>query len=195
MRYKDIVKLNEKLFFTPEEVSEIFKISYSSAKVLCTRFVKKGIFLRIKKNFYITEQKFKSLSQEELFKISNFLQIPSYISFSTALSFYGVSTQVQRGFIENACLKRTRKIEVGEIVFNFYKIKKMYYFDFIKINDFFIATKEKALLDSLYLYSFGKYSLDISAIDFDKFDKGKLKKLIRVYPGKTRKILRKLCKI
>ncbi len=81
------------------------------------------------------------------------------------------------------------------VIFNFYKLKKNIYFDFIKKDDFFIATKEKAFLDAVYLYSFGKYKLDFNAIDFNKLDNKKLRSLIDFYPDKTKDIIKKLCKI
>jgi len=188
-------KLGEKAFFTKDDVAEIFGIKSESAKVLCTRFTKKGIFIRLKKNFYILSENLEKLNIEDLFKISNYLQVPSYISFLTALSYYGVSTQIQRGFIESASTRRTRKFKIQSFLFNFYKIKKNYYFGFVKENDIFIATKEKALVDSVYLYSFGKYKLDFSAIDFNKIDRAKLREVIDPFPERTKKILKKICRI
>jgi hypothetical protein len=113
----------------------------------------------------------------------------------TALSRYEVTTQVQRNFFESASLKRTKHIEVKDVTFNFYKLNRKYYFDFLKEGHFFIATMEKALLDSLYLYSFGKYRIDISSIDFDKFDNNKIKQMLDIYPPKTAKTVKKLCRI
>lgn len=98
-------------------------------------------------------------------------------------------------FFENSALKRSRKFNINGKRFNFYKLKKNYYFGFIKKGDIFIATKEKAFIDAMYLYSFGKYKLDISSLDMNKLDKGKLKQLARVFPKKTKKVLGEICKI
>jgi len=113
----------------------------------------------------------------------------------TALSFYELTTQVQRKFFESVCIKRTAKYEVDGVLFNFYKLKRELYFDFIKQGDFFIATKEKALLDAIYLYSFGKYSFDVSSIDMAKIDLKKIKKLLIKYPERTKGAFERICKI
>ncbi|MGA1842505.1 MAG: type IV toxin-antitoxin system AbiEi family antitoxin domain-containing protein [bacterium] len=194
MKYSDLDPL-KKIYFTVNDLSDALNIRVESARVLCSRYVKKGIFIRLKKGFYILASKWEYLTLENFYKISNFLQVPSYISFMSALSRYEVTTQVQRNFFESASLKRTKHIEVKDVTFNFYKLNKKYYFDFLKEGHFFIATMEKALLDSLYLYSFGKYKIDINSIDFDKFDNNKIKQMLDIYPPKTAKTVRKLCGI
>ena len=55
----------------------------------------------------------------------------------------------------------------------------------------FIAEKEKALIDCLYLFSFGKYKFDVDSIDFSKFDKIKLHKYLKFFPKKTIKVAKK----
>lgn len=194
MDYRQLQKLREKLYFTAQDVAGIAGIDSASSLVLCTRYTKKGIFVRLKKNFYVLEQVWENFSREDFFRISNFLQVPSYISFGTALSRYGVTTQLQQDFFESACLKRSRKFDIKGVAFNFYKLKKEYYFGFVRENNIFIATKEKAFVDSAYLYSFGKYKIDFSAIDLGKLDRGKIREIIKVFPGKTKSIIKKLCK-
>jgi predicted transcriptional regulator of viral defense system len=123
------------------------------------------------------------------------LQVPSYISFASALSYYEVTTQVQRKFFESVSLKRSKKIKEGGVEFDYYKFKKEYYFDFNKIGDFFIASKEKALVDALYLCSLGRYKIDFSALDFNKLDSKKLKKVLKSFPKKVSVLARKICRI
>lgn len=195
MRYFNLEKLKNKLFFTVEDVAESFNIKVASARVLCYRYVKKGIFIRLKKDSYILVHKWENLGWEDFFALSNYLQIPSYISFMTALSFYEVSTQIQRNFFESASLKRSLSFNVKGVTFNFYKLKKDYYFDFLKKENFFIAIKEKAFVDSVYLYSLGRYRLDFSSLDLDKLDKKRLKNILKKFPQRTKNIVKKICKI
>jgi predicted transcriptional regulator of viral defense system len=164
-------------------------------RVLCTRYIRNGFFIRLKKNFYVLTERWENFSKEDFLKISNFLQVPSYISFLTALSLYEVTTQVQRDYFESVSLKRSVRFNIEGVTFSFYKLKKKYYFDFIKKDDIFIATKEKAFIDSVYLYSFGKYKIDFSSLDLDKLDKNKIKKILKLYPQKTKNIVRKICGI
>lgn len=193
--YFKLKKLQKLLYFTIEDLADAFNIKPESARVFCSRYAKKGLLIRLKRNFYTLYEKWENNSQEDFLKISNFLQVPSYISFMTALSFYEVTSQIQRNFFENTCLKRTAKYEIKGVILNFYKLNKKYYFNFVKKGDIFIATKEKAFLDAIYLYSFGKYKIDFSSLDLDKLDKTKIKKLLKVYPQKTKRIVSKLCKI
>jgi len=195
MIYQNLKELGSRLYFTVKDAADILRVKPESAWVLCARYVKEGIFLRVRKNFYVLSQKWESFSREDFFRISNFLQVPSYVSFMTALSWYEVTTQVQRNFFESASLKRSLQYETEGVAFNFYKLQKEYYFDFIKKNNVFMATKEKAFLDSIYLYSFGKYRLDMSSLDLEKLDKIRMKRLMRPFPQKTQKIISKLCRI
>ncbi|MEA1927362.1 MAG: hypothetical protein U9N73_04090 [Candidatus Auribacterota bacterium] len=195
MDYNKIQKLNEKLFFTVEDVAKLFFLKPNSARVLCSRYRQRGIFIRVKNNFYVTESSWSIYGREEFYQISNFLQVPSYLSFMTALFFYGVTTQVPKSYYENASIRRSKEINVDGVSFNFRKIKSEYFFGFEKKNNFFIATPEKALIDSLYLYSLGRYSLDLAALDIGKLDQERLNGLIEVYPSKTKKAVKRICGI
>jgi predicted transcriptional regulator of viral defense system len=195
VKYLELKALESKPYFTSQDVAEILGIKHASAIVLSTRYVKKGLFIRLKKDLYVIKDRWQRNSHSEYFQIANILQVPSYISLLTALSFYEVTTQVQRGFFESVCVKRTARYEIDGILFNYYKLNKELYFDFIKQGDFFIATKEKALLDAVYLWSFGKYSFDLSSIDISKIDLKRLKKLLTKYPDRTKRAVEKICKI
>jgi len=193
MRYADLRTFRNRLYFTVEELQDLLGISRESARVLCSRYVKKGLFIRLKKNFYILSESWEGLSTEDLLKISNLLQVPSYISFSTALTFYEVTTQVQRNYFESASVKRSARFEIEGTVFNYYKLQRKYYFDFIRKGDLFIATKEKAFMDSIYLYSFGKYKLDFSAVDMERLEKRKIMALSEIYPERTKGVIKRIC--
>ena len=161
MRYIELKKLKERLYFTVEDVQDVLGTATGSARNLCSRYSQKGIFVRLKKNLYVLDEKWGNYTREDFYRISNVLQVPSYISFMSALSFYEVTTQVQRDFFENASLKRSARFDIKGTAFNFYKLQKKYYFDFIRDKDIFISTKEKAFIDSIYLFSFGKYKIEI----------------------------------
>jgi hypothetical protein len=65
------------------------------------------------------------------------------------------------------------------------------YFGFKKEKGFFIATPEKALLDALYLMSYGRYALDTSALDVAKLDRDKVKRISMEFPLRTQNRLNK----
>jgi len=62
---------------------------------------------------------------------------------------------------------------------------------FTRQQNFFIATPEKAFLDAVYLMSFGRYALDLSAIDDEKLNRKEIHRISQNYPPKTRKMLEK----
>ncbi len=186
MNYLKIRKI-KKLYFGYNEVAQILGITRNSARVTCTRMVKKGLLIRLKRDFYVLEEKWDNMSKENKFIIANILQVPSYISLMTALDYYGITTQMQRDFIESICIYRTKEIRIKETVFNYTKIKKEIYAGFVKGNGFFIATKEKAFLDAMYLFSLGKYNFDLTSIDYAKLDSSVLNEMLKCYPAYTQK--------
>lgn len=65
------------------------------------------------------------------------------------------------------------------------------YFGFKKEKEFFIATPEKALADAFYLMSYGRYALDVSALDSEKLNRDKILRLGMEFPLKTKNMLKK----
>lgn len=181
----------DKLYFGYEDLAKILGISLSSARVTASRYVRQGLLIRLKRNIYILREKWARAGREEKFIIANLGQVPSYISLMTALDYYEITTQMQRDRIESAAMKRTKEISTGGTTFSYVKFRGELYFGFKKEQGFFMATPEKALLDAVYLQSFGRYALDLSSIDAAKLDKRELKRLSRIFPLKTLKIIKK----
>ena len=192
MVYHQLLKI-QKPFFSLDDVAYTLEIQPASAAVLCSRYVKKGLLVRLKRGLYARAEKLANLGQEDLFRIANFLQVPSYISLMTALSYHGLTTQVQRGFFESISVKRTRKFEVGQFMFHYVKIRSDLYKGFERVEDVFIALPEKALLDSFYLASIGRYSFDVSSLDLTKVSGEVLENLSLPFPPRVRKFMEKCC--
>lgn len=181
----------KKTIFSSEDVATALDVKTSSAAVACNRYVKKGMLVRIMRGLYTQTEKLRHLEQKELFIIANFLQVPSYVSLMTALSYYGLTTQIQRNFFESISIKRTKRFEVEEFTFNYAKVMPELYYGFEKREGVFIAQPEKALLDSFYLASIGRYSLDVSSIDLTKVNERALADLSHRFPSKTKKMVEK----
>jgi predicted transcriptional regulator of viral defense system len=190
MKLRELNKI-KKLYFGYEEIATVFGISASSAKVTASRYVRQGLLLRMKKNVYVRREVWNATGIEEKFLLANLGQVPSYISLMTALEYYEVTTQVLRNFFESVAIKRTKEINLNGSVFRYTKVASGLYFGFKKEKDFFIATPEKALLDAFYLMSYGRYSLDVSALDATKLDRDEVKRLSAGFPLKTRNMLKK----
>lgn len=188
-------ELRERLFFTAQDVASAYGITLRSAHVLCSRYVKRGTFIRLKKNFYILDRDWEQYGRGQFFQICNFLQVPSYISCMTALGFHGITTQVQRNWYESISKRRSHKIDAPGISFCYHKVQPPYFFGFARQDGFFIAGREKALLDAVYLNSLGLYPLDWSSLTLDILDREKLKDQMTPFPDRVKRKIRKLCKI
>ena len=100
MSYERLLELN-KTCITHHDVAQTLGIKLGSAEVWCSRYVRKGLLTRLKRGLYVKTENLAHMSQTGLFEIANILQVPSYISLMTALSYYGITTQVQRNFLES----------------------------------------------------------------------------------------------
>jgi len=188
MNYAKIRLLN-KFYFSYRDISRAFGISLASGRVAAARLVKSGDITRIKRGLYILSQRWGLPSLEERFMLANLIQVPSYVSLMTALSYYEITTQLQRDFIESVAYYRTKLVEVKEGSFNYSKINRKLYFGFSKVKGFFIASPEKAFLDAIYLKSLRKYNFDLTSINPGKLDMKQIKLMSDKYPLLTRKLL------
>ena len=188
-----ILNLNtiDKTFFGFRDISSALGIAHESARVVAHRYVKNGMLIRIKPNIFVLAEKWNSFGTHEKFQTANLLQVPSYISLTTALEYYEISTQIQRNYIECIAIKRTFAKIINGLTIRFSRISEALYFGFDKKNNVYIARPEKALLDSVYLTSLGRYSLDIAAISDNKFDKKILAQMVAAYPLRTKNLMRK----
>lgn len=187
-----ILELNNirKPFFHYLDISKALGISPQSARVTAHRYTKNSLLVRIKPNIFVLSEKWKNFSIENKFEVANLLQVPSYISLTTALEYYGITTQIQRNYIECISIKRSLSKEINEVTFRYSKLSSKLYFAFIKKDGFYIAQPEKALLDSIYLTSLRRYSLDISALSLNQINRKVLTDLSVFYPNGTKKMLR-----
>ena len=185
--------LRKKLFFTTEDIAAQFGITRASAHVFCNRQVKNGTFIRLRKDFYILDERRPYLDRQDFFVIANYLQVPSYVSCTTALVYHGLTTQAPQGWYESVALKRSIRYSAGDTTFSYFKLKKDYYFGFTKIGSFFMAGKEKAFVDACHLCAYGRYALDWSALDVDRLDKSALETMMAPFPDRTRSMVKKIC--
>jgi predicted transcriptional regulator of viral defense system len=188
MKYREISTINRD-YFGYEVLSRVLDITTASARVTANRYVKQGLLLRAKRNLYIFRDRLQYFESSQKFTLANLILVPSYISLMTALDYYEITTQMQRDFIESVALKRTREVVLDKITFNYTLIDSRLYFGFRKDKEYFIATPEKALLDAVYLKSFGRYAFDWSVLDRNKLDLKVIKKAIKKFPPRTQNLL------
>lgn len=109
------------------------------------------------------------------FTIANFLVDPSYISFETALSYHGILSQFP--YLITSATTKKAQVKTLHHTYQYYHLQPNLYFGYTYINNYLLATPEKALLDQLYLAT-KKYRL----VDWDEYDLEIIKpKIIKEY--------------
>jgi predicted transcriptional regulator of viral defense system len=184
----------EKPVFNAEDIANVLSISIKSAQVTASRYVSRGLLIRLKRDLFILPHQMQIATEEEIFYIANLLQTPSYISLTTALSYYELTTQQTPNFIESIASKRTIMFEVKNFQFNFSIVKDEFYFGFERKGIFFIATPEKALADMIYLSSQGNYNADFEAVDFNGFNKSEIEMILNKSSKAAQNLWQKLIK-
>jgi len=109
------------------------------------RLTDKKLIRRICRGYYINP--FSTATLEE---ISAYIYEPGYISLESALSRYGVLSQIPQVLTcVTTRLPRVFNTSLGAIEYR--QVKKCYFFGFDKEGSYFLAEPEKAFLDLLYL--------------------------------------------
>lgn len=171
-------------FFTTKTLKDIIGVKKESTFFKYIKaLVKDNILSKIERDKYILKKgKFSD------FEMANFLVYPSYISFESALNFWGVLSQFPYE-ITSATQKKTKIKKYQEKIFSYTHIDKRLFFGYQKINNFLIADKEKGLLDEIYLASKGIKNINFEELNLKDFRITILKKYFNFYP-KTRQILK-----
>jgi len=188
------LRLLKSLYFSARDVARAFALSEGAARLTCHRYAKEGLFIRLIRDVYVLSENWSHAKAMDFYILANRIQVPSYISFTTALAFYEITTQVQQNYIESVSQVRTKNVKVMKTEFQYMKIQRGLYWGYVKKNDCFIALPEKAMLDALYLMCLGRYRLDLGSIDLSKLDQRKLNRLLKRYPVNYQSRMRVLWK-
>jgi len=172
---------NSKLYlFTLKTINDVLDIKKErNLYRIIDKLIKAGVLIRIEKNkYFLKETKIGD------FALANFLYKDSYISFESALNFYGILSQFPYEITSGTTRKSIKKVFEGKM-FTYAKIKKGLFFGYQKIEDYLIAYPEKALLDQLYLKSKGLKNISLDECDFSILKIKRFKEYLNYYP-KTR---------
>ncbi len=106
----------------------------------------KGIITAIKKDSYVLTEAIPA----DIFRIANAVTEPSYISFWTALSYYGFTEQ-QVLAVQVVSTKQYPALRVGQHVIETTTFQPSRFYGYRRLGGFTIAEPEKAILDALHL--------------------------------------------
>jgi len=173
----------DKGYFTVSDMQKITGLSRDSLKVAINRLIEKEVLIRIKRGVYQL-----GFSPVDVVKVANQLYYPSYLSFESALSRYGILSQIP--YTQTfATTKRSKKMTLWKTEVEFRQLKSELFFGYKMDNGMYVAEPEKALLDQLYMVSRGRGSLDIEELDLKEINRGLLEKYAQVFPSYIRELL------
>lgn len=175
-------------FFSTKDVQAVLEIQADSARVLCARYAKKGLFLRIKRDLYVFKAVYTNLSRVEHYQLSALIQANTYVSFASALAVSRVLPGLPH-VTESLGFTRSTEKQVGHHLWIVHKFPRKLFFSYEQMDAYAIATPEKALLDLLYLYSLGRYYVDLKRINLEPLSFEKLVDLSGHFPLRTQKLL------
>ncbi len=113
------------------------------------------------------------------FEIANYVISPSYISFETALSYYGILPQFTYS-ITSATLNKSNKILFDQKEMEYTTLNKNLYWGYVKVKEFLIASPEKAAIDTIYMTAKGLRRTDVNEWDWTAIDKPKFIKYSKI---------------
>lgn len=150
MQYQDFKEQLKN--FVVFSVSDINKIDPDFYPARLGAWQKKGYIKKLRRGYYMFSD--VAPNEEAFFLIANKLYAPSYISFESALSYYGLIPEGVYS-ITSACGKKTARFKAPVADFAYRKVKPQLLFGYNLQKHgnqaYKIADMEKAVLDYLYL--------------------------------------------
>jgi len=161
-----------KKVFTSADLQKILQTkSDTYSYVVAGKLVKEGVLERVSKGYYILTS-----NRPSDFEIANALYRPSYVSLASALNYYGILVQSPQQ-ITSVTTKRVATIQNSGKTFSFVQTSPKYFTDYQVVDNFLIATPEKALVDMMFTVALGRASLSIEELNLLSIDKNKVNEL------------------
>ncbi|MBU4374716.1 MAG: hypothetical protein Q8O41_11935 [Candidatus Methanoperedens sp.] len=137
----------EKPVFTVNDVAKIIGTEKEYARLYLYRLKSKGVMEAVERNKY-------TLADNHPYVTATNILFPSYMSFLTALHYYGATTQIPRS-IYIASTRSKKSLNLKGYSVEFVKLKKERFFGYTREKFqgkfIFMAEKEKLIIDSLFL--------------------------------------------
>lgn len=163
-------KLN-KTTFSAKCLINLWGVKKESFNIVIKRMVDRGLLFRIARGYYSLKKDFN------IYELANTVITPSYISFNCALFYHGIAFQASQE-IESAALINYKR-EIADYTLKYFVLKKELLLNLEGIQfleNFSIATPERAILDCLYL------GMHPNIDNLEKVNKLRLQNLLKYYP-------------
>jgi predicted transcriptional regulator of viral defense system len=165
---RNIIRFN-KPYWSVADLEKI--LGYRSRQTLLVvlhRLVREGVLTRMRRGIYRV-----SIHSVEGAHLANLLYTPSYLSFESALSRYGILSQIPYA-MTLATTRRSKKMTLDGTAVEYRQLREDLFFGHRLEKGLDIAEPEKALLDALYLVKRGKLSLALEELDLSGLSLKKL---------------------
>jgi len=150
------------------------------AAIFLSRALKKGLVHRLNRGNYINSFLHGFPRVEE---VACFLRPPAYVTGEWALNYHGISLQspvVCTAVTLGSSVGGRHRVDYQGVTIEFSKISPALFFGFNRMDNFYMATPEKAVLDTLYLRKTlpTPDELKMESVNIDT-----LKQMTRKFPG------------
>lgn len=183
---RNIIRFN-KPYWSVADLEKI--LGYRSRQTLLVvlhRLVREGVLTRMRRGIYRV-----SIHSVEGAHLANLLYTPSYLSFESALSRYGILSQIPYA-MTLATTRRSKKMTLDGTAVEYRQLREDLFFGHRLEKGLDIAEPEKALLDALYLVKRGKLSLALEELDLSGLSLKKLDSYGSRFPRYVQAALAKL---
>jgi len=157
--------------------------------VFLSRALKGGLIHHINRGNYINSFLYGFPAVED---VACFLKPPAYITCEWALNIHGISLQapvVCAVVTLSTSVGKKRNIQYQGITIEFSKISDRLFFGFIQHGNYYLATPEKAMLDTLY---YRRMIPAFDELDLDDVDYGTLAKMAAKFPSTVSRAVNRL---
>jgi hypothetical protein len=148
--------------------------------IFLSRALKDGLIHHINRGNYINSFLYGFPALED---VACFLKPPAYITCEWALNIHGISLQapvVCTVVTLSTSVGKKRNVQYQGITIEFSKISDRFFFGFIKRDNYYLATPEKAILDTLY---YRRMIPAFDELDLDDVDYETLVKMAAEFPS------------
>ncbi|MEA2088760.1 MAG: hypothetical protein U9O55_02900 [Patescibacteria group bacterium] len=176
-----ILMESKKTVFRAKDLQSLWDENYRNTIIYAKRMVAKNLILKLEKGYYALNKEYS------IYELANLIISPSYISFNSALLFWGICFQVSDTVCSISLSNYKKEIE-GRI-YKYQSMKKGLFFNSDGVdfkNNISVASPERALLDSFY---FGAVA---NIDDWEKINKTYLNQLAKNYPLSVQKKIKDL---
>jgi hypothetical protein len=161
--YLDMLLKSDQSIFSTKEIALLWNEENSVAvRNRLNDYVKNKKIIRLRKGFYAKNKNY------DKFELGVKIYNPAYISFETVLCKSGIVFQFYNKIFLASYLKR--EIEVDNQKYSYNKIKDISLINYLGVkqkDNYFIATTERAFLDTVYLNK-GYHFDNLSPINWEK---------------------------